>query len=76
MDKISLMIPTVQPRLPLVPPHPVPVGTAQPVTVHDGTLALVEEAAFRDSGLVLGGHLNIGGGQQEHLVGNTFDAAV
>src|SRR5690606_5366300 len=34
---ISLMISTVQPRL-------------HPVTVHDGTLALIEEAAFCDSG--------------------------
>ncbi|GAA3841162.1 hypothetical protein GCM10022226_74550 [Sphaerisporangium flaviroseum] len=74
--KMPLMVPTVVPYL-----HPdvllsVRVGPVWPFTVHDGTLALVEEPAFRDSSLVLGGHLDIGRGQQEHLVGNTFNAAM
>ncbi|GAA4184886.1 hypothetical protein GCM10022252_14500 [Streptosporangium oxazolinicum] len=74
--KVPLTIPTVRARLHFALPSSVPSGPVGPVTVHGGTLALVEESAFRDSGLVLGGHLDIGWGQQEHLVGNTFDAAV
>src|SRR5579863_1400078 len=36
--------------------------------------ALVEEAPLRDAGLVLGCHLDISRGQQEHLVGHSFNA--
>src|SRR5690606_31789730 len=74
--KSSLTIATVQPRFHPVPLPPVLSGTVQPVIAHGGTLTLVQEAAFSDSGLVLGGHLDVGRGQQEHLVRNTFDGAV
>src|SRR5258708_37607369 len=37
-------------------------------------LTLIEESSFRDAGLVLGGHLDVRRGQQEHLVGHSVDA--
>src|SRR4051812_17001146 len=38
--------------------------------------ALIEEPSFCHTGFVLGGHLDVGWGQQEHLVRNTLDASV
>src|SRR6266536_2023755 len=37
-------------------------------------LALVEDTSLHDTGLVLGGYLDVRRGQQEHLVGHALDA--
>src|ERR1700760_230712 len=45
-------------------------------TVTGSPLALVEEATFRDASLVLCRHVDVGGREQEDLVGHPLDAPV